>query len=49
LAVGDKVDLATEDEIAQLFRDCARGAVPAVVDTTASTRSRMFIWKAATT
>jgi Ala-tRNA(Pro) deacylase len=26
----DKVDLATEDEIAQLFGDCARGAVPAV-------------------
>ncbi|HEX3505771.1 MAG TPA: YbaK/EbsC family protein [Xanthobacteraceae bacterium] len=26
----DNVELATEDEIAQLFRDCARGAVPAV-------------------
>jgi Ala-tRNA(Pro) deacylase len=26
----DTVELATEDEIAQLFRDCARGAVPAV-------------------
>jgi Ala-tRNA(Pro) deacylase len=28
----DKVELATEDEIAQLFRDCARGAVPAIGD-----------------
>jgi Ala-tRNA(Pro) deacylase len=26
----DNVELATEDEIAQLFADCARGAVPAV-------------------
>ena len=26
----DNVELATEEEIAQLFRDCARGAVPAV-------------------
>jgi len=26
----DCVQLASEDEIAQLFRDCARGAVPAV-------------------
>ncbi len=26
----DTVELATEDEIAQLFRDCERGAVPAV-------------------
>ena len=30
MQLDDKVDLATEDEIAQLFRDCARGAVPAV-------------------
>ena len=29
MQLDDKVDLATEDEIAQLFRDCARGAVPA--------------------
>ena len=28
--IGDSVQLATEDEIAQLFRDCARGAIPAV-------------------
>jgi hypothetical protein len=30
MQLGDKVDLASEDEIAQLFRDCARGAVPPV-------------------
>jgi Ala-tRNA(Pro) deacylase len=30
MQLDDNVDLATEDEIAQLFRDCARGAVPAV-------------------
>jgi Ala-tRNA(Pro) deacylase len=28
--LGDDVALASEDEIAQLFRDCARGAVPPV-------------------
>jgi Ala-tRNA(Pro) deacylase len=28
--IGDSVKLATEDEIAQLFRDCERGAIPAV-------------------
>jgi len=30
MQLDDKVDLATEDEIARLFGDCARGAVPAV-------------------
>jgi Ala-tRNA(Pro) deacylase len=28
--VGDSVQFATEEEIAELFRDCARGAIPAV-------------------
>jgi Ala-tRNA(Pro) deacylase len=28
--IDDSVQLATEDEIAELFRDCARGAIPAV-------------------
>lgn len=28
--LGDKVDLASEDEIAQVFCDCSRGAVPPV-------------------
>jgi Ala-tRNA(Pro) deacylase len=28
--IGDSVKLATEDEIAQLFSDCERGAIPAV-------------------
>lgn len=28
--LGDNVDMADETEIDQLFRDCARGAVPAV-------------------
>jgi Ala-tRNA(Pro) deacylase len=28
--LGDKVDMASETEINQLFRDCAHGAVPAV-------------------
>lgn len=28
--LGHKVDLATEDEIAPLFRDCERGAIPPV-------------------
>src|SRR4029078_950046 len=28
--VGDTVQFATEEEIAELFRDCARGAIPAV-------------------
>ena len=28
--IDDSVQLASEDEIAQLFRDCARGAIPAV-------------------
>jgi Ala-tRNA(Pro) deacylase len=28
--LGHRVDLASEDEIAQLFTDCARGAVPPV-------------------
>ncbi len=30
MQLGDKVDLASEDEIAQLFRDCERGAIPPV-------------------
>jgi Ala-tRNA(Pro) deacylase len=30
LQLDDNVELATEDEIAHLFRDCSRGAVPAV-------------------
>jgi Ala-tRNA(Pro) deacylase len=30
MQLGHKVDLASEDEIAQLFCDCARGAVPPV-------------------
>ena len=30
MQLGDKVDLASEDEIAQLFCDCERGAVPPV-------------------
>jgi Ala-tRNA(Pro) deacylase len=30
MQLDDTVELATEDEIAQLFRDCARGAVPAI-------------------
>lgn len=30
MQLDDKVDLATEEEIAQLFRDCARGAIPVV-------------------
>ncbi len=30
MQLGDDVSLASEDEIAQLFRDCARGAVPPV-------------------
>jgi Ala-tRNA(Pro) deacylase len=30
LQLDDNVELASEEEIAQLFRDCARGAVPAV-------------------
>ncbi len=30
MQLGDKVELASEDEIAQLFCDCARGAVPPV-------------------
>jgi Ala-tRNA(Pro) deacylase len=30
MQLGDKVDLASEDEIAQLFSDCERGAVPPV-------------------
>jgi Ala-tRNA(Pro) deacylase len=30
MQLGANVDLANEDEIAQLFRDCARGAVPPV-------------------
>lgn len=29
-ALGEPVDLASEDEIAGVFRDCARGAVPPV-------------------
>jgi Ala-tRNA(Pro) deacylase len=28
--IDDSVQLATEEEIAELFRDCARGAIPAV-------------------
>jgi len=28
--LGDDVDMADETEIGQLFRDCARGAIPAV-------------------
>ena len=28
--IDDSVQLASEDEIAQLFQDCARGAIPAV-------------------
>ena len=28
--LGDDVDLASEDEIDELFRDCAHGAVPAI-------------------
>jgi Ala-tRNA(Pro) deacylase len=28
--IGDDVDMASETDIAQLFRDCARGAVPPV-------------------
>ena len=30
MQLGDDVDLASENEIAQLFRDCAYGAVPPV-------------------
>jgi Ala-tRNA(Pro) deacylase len=30
LQLDDKVDLASEEEIAQLYRDCANGAVPPV-------------------
>lgn len=30
MQVGDDIGLASEDEIAQLFLDCARGAVPAI-------------------
>ena len=30
MQLGDKVDLASEDEITQLFCDCASGAVPPV-------------------
>jgi Ala-tRNA(Pro) deacylase len=30
MQLGDKIDLASEDEIAQLFCDCERGAVPPV-------------------
>jgi Ala-tRNA(Pro) deacylase len=30
--LGNEIDLADEDEIAQIFRDCARGAVPPVGD-----------------
>ncbi|MGB6937685.1 MAG: YbaK/EbsC family protein [Xanthobacteraceae bacterium] len=30
MQLDDNVELATEDEIAQLFCDCARGAVPAI-------------------
>jgi Ala-tRNA(Pro) deacylase len=26
--LGDRVDLASEEEIAEVFRDCARGAIP---------------------
>ena len=32
MQLGDDVDLASENEIAQLFRDCAYGAVPPVGD-----------------
>lgn len=28
--IGDDLDLAKEDDVARLFRDCARGAVPPV-------------------
>src|SRR5437016_5884649 len=30
MQLGDKIDLASEDEIMQLFGDCERGAVPPV-------------------
>ncbi len=30
MQLGDKVELASGDEIAQLFCDCARGAIPPV-------------------
>jgi Ala-tRNA(Pro) deacylase len=32
MRLGDNVELANEDEIARLFKDCARGAVPAIGD-----------------
>ena len=48
----DCVQLASEDEIAQLFRDCARGAASATASmlllTIASTHNPMFIWKRVT-
>ncbi|SDR47724.1 Ala-tRNA(Pro) deacylase [Rhizobiales bacterium GAS191] len=32
LRLGDDVELASEDEAARLFKDCTRGAIPAVGD-----------------
>jgi Ala-tRNA(Pro) deacylase len=32
MQLGDSIELASEDEIAPLFRDCAHGAVPPVGD-----------------
>jgi Ala-tRNA(Pro) deacylase len=58
MRLGDNVELANEDEIARLFKDCARGAVPAQSaiatrstssSTTASRSSRRSIWRAAIT
>jgi Ala-tRNA(Pro) deacylase len=49
MQLDDKVDLATEDEIAQLFRDCARGAVPArygldvIVDDSIDTQPEVYL------
>jgi Ala-tRNA(Pro) deacylase len=34
---GDDVSLASEHEVAELFQDCARDAIPAVASVTAST------------
>jgi Ala-tRNA(Pro) deacylase len=55
--IGNDVDLASEMEIDQLFRDCAHGAVPRSASatdwtslwTTASRSSRTSIWSLAIT
>ena len=57
MQLGHKVDLASEEEVAKLFDDCERGAIPPVgecygldviIDSSIDTSARST-WKAATT